>query len=335
MQPRQIKPILNTMLEESKKAQATAAASMARLRELQGDGSRAVAAAAKTSHELSLEKDTWSLLLYLNAAEEEDEAISAEAEMEKDRDSYSASNASDPRAPAPAATAVASGAHRNDSDDIVMESMWNRDWLYRRTHAVVRWLQHCADSQLESRAPAAFVTRGGKEVGWGRTLEALASGVGGHKNSEVAQMHPDANLDKTSSRGGGGGGRGSSGGGSGALKVLRLVGQDDLDEEEIVRTMWGLVRAGRVKAAKDLCVDRGQPWRAAALGGGGVVGGGVVGTSEDGDPLESAVVFTPGQGLWQEMCWQLRWDMLCVLCTPGHLAQGEGGGTGRGELSIR
>lgn len=292
MQPRQIKPILNTLLEESEKAQATAAASMARLRELQGDSSPAVALAAATSHELSLETDTWSLLLYLNAAEEEDEAISAAAELKKDRDTSSASDPTDP---------VDGGADRNDSDDMVMENMWNRDWLYRRTHAVVRWLQHSADSQLESRAPAAFVTRGGKEVGWGRTLEALASGVGGHKNSEVAQMHPDANLEKTSSSRGGGGS-----GGGGALKVLRLVGQDDLDEEEIVRTMWALVRTGRVKAAKDLCVDRGQPWRAAALGGGGVVGGGVVGTSEDGDPLESAVVFAPGQGLWQDMCWQLR-----------------------------
>lgn len=65
--------IINKMTSDSSDAEKAASDSAARLRELRGSGSSAVADAAATAHELSLEKDTWSLLLYLNGADEEDE----------------------------------------------------------------------------------------------------------------------------------------------------------------------------------------------------------------------------------------------------------------------
>lgn len=311
VQPFDMEPILAKLLDCTEMAQKAEASAMARLRELQGDGSPAVAMAAATSHELSLEVDTWSLLLKLNIAEEEDKAI-AEAE----EDTANNNGDGDRRTLPPAA-------NPNDSDDVAMEAMWHRDELFRRTTSVVQWLQEAAEGKLETRAPSAFVTCGGHKIGWGLTLESLAAGAG-QKNSEVAQMHPDASLKKTAGGGGGSVGWGWSreegkeeekGGGAGAaaaaLKVVRLVGQDDLDEEELLRTMWMLVRAGRVKAAKDLCLDRGQPWRAAAMAGGGVVG-----SEEDGYPVEDGAVFSPGQGLWQEMCWQLRFvRVFCVACS--------------------
>jgi hypothetical protein len=44
------------------------------------------------------------------------------------------------------------------------------------------------------------------------------------------------------------------------------------DEERLIRHLFRLLRCGRVEAARQLCVDVGQPWRAASLGAGGGLG---------------------------------------------------------------
>lgn len=44
------------------------------------------------------------------------------------------------------------------------------------------------------------------------------------------------------------------------------------DEERLMRQLFKLVRCGRVEAARQLCHDVGQPWRAASLGSGGGLG---------------------------------------------------------------
>lgn len=72
------------MTDVSSVAEMAASDSAARLRELQGSGSSAVAVAAATAHELSLEKDTWSLLLYLNGADEEDENRKADMRWQEE-----------------------------------------------------------------------------------------------------------------------------------------------------------------------------------------------------------------------------------------------------------
>lgn len=59
----------------SAEAEAAASESAGRLRELRGSGSPLVAGAAATAHELSLEKDTWSLLLCMNGVDKQDEEI--------------------------------------------------------------------------------------------------------------------------------------------------------------------------------------------------------------------------------------------------------------------
>lgn len=282
-------------------AEAAAADSTSRLRELQGSGSPAVAVAAATAHELSLEKDTWSLLLMMNAADKDDAAITEEAR----RRGGSARGGGDggvgdddkplpfaPRGP-------------EASDEEVLHLMRIRDSEFRRTEAVVDWLQDATSSRLGGLAPAEGVVRGGG-VGWDKTLQSLA--VGGGQKSEVSQMHPDANIRKVGGIGDGGGGDWTEGAG-GALKVLRLAGQDDLDEEELLRTVWMLVRAGKLRRAQRMCEDRGQPWRAAAMAGGVVVGSRTEETNEreEGQDGEGdRAVYSPGQGMWQEMCWQLR-----------------------------
>ena len=190
----------------------------------------------------------------------------------------------------------------NASDQEVLRTMYYRDSEFRRTEAVVDWLQGAMSARsgpvdLEGRGMGMGM-RGG-HAGWSNTLESLA--VAGGQKSEVGQMHPDANLRKV------GHGRGD---GDAGLKVMRLVGQDDLDEEELLRTTWLLMRTGKLGDAMRLCESRGQPWRAAAMGGGGVIGTGVLkgktGDQQDDDEGEYCAAYSPGQGLWQEMCWQLR-----------------------------
>lgn len=170
-----------------------------------------------------------------------------------------------------------------------------RDSEFRRTEAVVDWLQGAMNARSGPVDLGGMgMGMGGGHLGWSNTLESLAN-AGGQK-SEVGQMHPDANLKRV--------GRGDAG-----LKVMRLVGQDDLDEEELVRNAWLLARAGKLSEAMRLCESRGQPWRAAAMGGGGVIGTGVLKGNQDGQEdvkVNYGAAYSPEQGLWQDMCWQLR-----------------------------
>eukprot|EP00903_Cladosiphon_okamuranus_P012066 g11327.t1 len=284
---KQIWPILQAMTTVSSTAATAASDSAARLRELRGSGSSAVAVAAATAHELSLEKDTWSLLLYLNGADEEDESIKDIMRQDEETANRSGSNVGSTRFAPPGP---------NASDQEVLRRMHDRDSEFRRTEAVVDWLQDalCARSgPVDLGGVGVGMGMGGSHLGWSNTLESLAVADG--QKSEVGQMHPDANLRKA--------GHGSSG-----LKVMHLVGQDDLDEEELLRTAWLLVRTGKVGDAMRLCESRGQPWRAAAMGGGGVIGTGALKQEnpfeeDTGDGYSST--YSPGQGLWQEMCWQL------------------------------
>lgn len=168
------------------------------------------------------------------------------------------------------------------------------------------WLQAAVDARsgtVDLGGMGMGMGMGGSHLGWSNTLESLA--VAGGQKSEVGQMHPDANLRKV--------GRGSTG-----LKVMRLVGQDDLDEKELLRTAWLLVRTGKLGDAMRLCESRGQPWRAAAMGGGGVIGSGVLKEEnvreQDDVDGEYGATYSPAQGLWQEMCWQLR----CVFFVCRH-----------------
>ena len=85
----QMWPILQAMTSVSSAAEMAASDSAARLRELRGSGSSAVAVSAATAHELSLEKDTWSLLLYLNGADEEDENIKEDVRRQEEANNSS------------------------------------------------------------------------------------------------------------------------------------------------------------------------------------------------------------------------------------------------------
>lgn len=256
---------------------------MLRLRELHGPGTSAVAIASRVTHELSLEKDTWELVSLITAADSlENDFIEARREARR-------TTGEDPNCPVDPEEPL----HPVASDGEVVHTLWNREKLYRRVDVVIEWLQSIASHRLQDSSGALggggggqIGRRGKNEFAWRHTLASIAAG-GGQK-SNVAEMHPDASLRKLRDRDGGG------------VKVIRLVDQDDLDEEELVRTMWQLVRAGRVKDAKLLCMEARQPWRAAAMNGG------VVGSRREDYGTEDGAVYAPGQGLWQDMCWKMR-----------------------------
>ncbi|CAI5709211.1 unnamed protein product [Peronospora destructor] len=78
---------------------------------------------------------------------------------------------------------------------------------------------------------------------------------------------------------------------------------DDMeDEAELMKAVWLFIRAGRMSDAIDLCIRSGQPWRAASLSGGNLVGASETNECEDsqverwGNPLRV---------LWKAMCWRL------------------------------
>lgn len=83
-QPDQIIPILETMHAVSAKAESAASNAAARLRELRGTRSPAAAGVAATAHELSLEKDTWALLVFMNLADQEEKEIEGEVRRDEE-----------------------------------------------------------------------------------------------------------------------------------------------------------------------------------------------------------------------------------------------------------
>lgn len=72
------------MHDVSADAESAASDAAARLRELRGTRSPAAAGVAATAHELSLEKDTWALLVFMNLADKEDRIM--EEDMRRDQE---------------------------------------------------------------------------------------------------------------------------------------------------------------------------------------------------------------------------------------------------------
>lgn len=277
--PTLMRSTLHAMHDIASDAHAAAEEDVAKIRDFHGHTAPAAAAASALEHELALETDTWALLLLLNGAQEEDATLKRELRNDAARGVHP------PRDAPPGPDA---------SDAEAVEALRLRDWEFRSTECIVAWLQQATNSRLDKLAPTASVDRGGTMMGWSQTLEALGGGCIRGQCCEVTSMHPDSNLKMC---------------GDHALRVLRLAGQDNLDEEELTRTLWVLLRAGNVGEAKAMSAGWGQPWRAAAMSGGAVVGAGDEDHGDgDGDDAAEAsgTVYSAEQGLWQDMCWQLR-----------------------------
>ncbi|PNH12494.1 Nuclear pore complex protein [Tetrabaena socialis] len=112
-----------------------------------------------------------------------------------------------------------------------------------RCARVVSWLEFLADDSLKRQGGTVFAPGEGL---WQETKTEMRAGTG----SVVTELDPDA---------------------PGRLG-RPLHPSNARSQERILARVWQLLRAGRLPEALELCQQVGQPWRAAALGGGGPYG---------------------------------------------------------------
>jgi hypothetical protein len=193
--------------------------------------------------------------------------------------------------------------------------------LNRAARAVV-WLESLAADAHP--APEAGVAPG--DGGWRLARARLASGAGGAaaaaaaaaaaRGGLITELDPDAPT----------------------RQRRRLDADDARGEGALLTAVWRLVRAGRVARAAALCEAAGQPWRAAALAGGGAAGPLPLGAAAEeadaapGSAAEqaealAAEVAAGGAGapraLWRWACWEAAER---AAAEPG----GNGGNGGNG-----
>ncbi|GIL72309.1 hypothetical protein Vretimale_3986 [Volvox reticuliferus] len=124
-----------------------------------------------------------------------------------------------------------------------------------RCARVVSWLESTADEALKRQANVPFPPGEGL---WLETKTEMRTRSG----AMVSELDPDA--------------PGRMG--------RPLHPSNAKSQERIMARVWQLLRAGKLHAAQEVCDNVGQPWRAAALGGGGLYGALPVGqTAEDYD----------------------------------------------------
>ncbi|GLI68609.1 hypothetical protein VaNZ11_013082 [Volvox africanus] len=135
----------------------------------------------------------------------------------------------------------------------------SRKWLYRQLLAdhikkeidadvarcarVVSWLESTADEALKRQANVPFPPGEGL---WLETKMEMRTRAG----ALVSELDPDA--------------PGRMG--------RQLHPSNAKSQERILARVWQLLRAGELQAAQEVCDNVGQPWRAAALSGGGLYG---------------------------------------------------------------
>ena len=170
----------------------------------------------------------------------------------------------------------------------VVESFFERDWDVRRAQAVVDWLEQNSrddDDADFKRHMASENVYGDAVLGWENTLHEIRTAAAGQK-SLLDRLDPDAR---------------------------RRLGKephelDKRDEQRLVKLVYMCVRAGMLDRAQSLCVEVGQPWRAATLVGWqlehdqNLFEAGNV--SEEKLPLEG----NPRRDLWKRMAWALSTD---------------------------
>jgi hypothetical protein len=124
--------------------------------------------------------------------------------------------------------------------DVVESALANDDSL-RELDIVVRWLEQIHDAAAAPPAPL--------QSAWLDTARAVADRrLDDHDDYDGAvQLDPDAPIR--------------------ALHGVQLEPSDADDERRLLAELWRLVRGGRLDAARRLCRDADQAWRAAVLAG--------------------------------------------------------------------
>jgi hypothetical protein len=196
-----------------------------------GGGGAAGGAAARgaDADALESEADTWALMHHLLGAGAHADEAAAAADEEA------------------AAAAPLRGTLRAR---VRRAARGSADPAMRRVARVVAWLEASAARSLDARADGASLRFAPSFGQWRETARELAtatsSGGGDHGVSLVRELDPDAPAR--------------------SRKALHPANEED--EARLCGALLALLRAGRLRAGRELCARVGQPWRAAALGGG-------------------------------------------------------------------
>ncbi|KAG5176459.1 hypothetical protein JKP88DRAFT_261528 [Tribonema minus] len=241
-------------------------------------GADAVAAARRAAERrawLRAERDTWDLVSAADAQRTEDAALAAALTQDSDSDSP----------PPPLGVGA--------SDAAVVAHLTRTTRELRWLSAARAWAQCCSarrsseDDGGGGGGAALPPEQRGAFTAWPQTERRLRSGRRTAATGEgVAGLEPDAPLLRV----------------SGGFRVLALDGSDQRDEEDLLRGVWALARAGDRAGAVRLCSRWRCRWRAASLSGGEM-------RPQDGAADPEAVVHVPfsnpNRALWRDMCLKL------------------------------
>ena len=129
----------------------------------------------------------------------------------------------------------------NRSDKELANELYERDDCVRQAQLVVDWLEKNALSNLEEHP--CKINYFADTISWDNTLHDLQHGIGG--KSVVSSLDIDAPT----------------------REGKHLSDLDEKDELSFSKHLFACICAGQLAKAQDLCVECGQPWKAAVLEG--------------------------------------------------------------------
>ncbi|XP_065828197.1 nuclear pore complex protein Nup107-like [Oscarella lobularis] len=164
----------------------------------------------------------------------------------------------------------------------IARSLFKSVPFLREQQIVIDWLEKNEEDNLETLLGLNQVGFSTEKVRWEHTLHELKKKKRDQVSDRlVTEMDPDAP----------------------ARQGRDLHPEDNEEEASLLRDMFLLVRAGQVNKAQQLCIDCGQPWRAATLEGWRLWHDPNyyidISNEEDIQPVEG----NPNRDIWKRTCW--------------------------------
>lgn len=174
------------------------------------------------------------------------------------------------------------------SDEKIVNALFDRDQSVREAQLVVDWLESCAQDDCENFADNIkfFSDRAVGYENARHRLQNQQTGVpAGAERNLITELDPDA-----------------------PIRQNRLL--DDLDKEDedrLLQYIFVCLRAGQLEKAQKMCSDCGQAWRAATLEGWKLFHDpNFEGVGPEGQ--RRAVIGNPHRDIWKTVCWNMSQD---------------------------
>lgn len=129
------------------------------------------------------------------------------------------------------------------SEKRIVERLFAREQKLRQAQCVVDWLEQNSRDDNDEKSNMEYFSEA--TVAWENTLSVLNKNNRPTGRSMVTSMDPDAPR----------------------RERLPLHDQDAQEEQDLLKTLFTLIRSGELDKAQHLCIKVGSPWRAATLEG--------------------------------------------------------------------